>query len=121
MTTQKLDTPKINLDALVAMQKANIDAFVEARTVLMGATQAIAKLQYGWYAQSLKHIETLAKGDVAKDKPEDFFAEVKAVTERAMAVGKEQTDLGFKAQQRVAEIVTKRVQKTIEDAKTIAA
>ncbi|MCB1883155.1 MAG: phasin family protein [Geminicoccaceae bacterium] len=121
MNAQKLDTPKINLDALVAMQKANIDALVEARNVLMGATQAIAKLQLGWYEQSLKHMQTLAKGDAAKNKPEDFFAEVKAVTERAMAVGKEQTDLGFKAQQQVAEIVTKRVQKTLENAKTVAA
>ncbi len=121
MADRKHDAPKMNVEAVTAMQKANIDTMVEARKIMLGATQSIAKLQYAWISDALKHAESLFKGNVVNRKPEDLFAETKAVTERALTIGKEQTDLGLKAQKEVAGLVTARVQKNFEDAKTLAA
>ena len=121
MVDKTYDAPKMNVEAVSAMQKANIDTLVEARKIMLGATQSIAKLQYAWVSEALKQAETLFKGEVAKRKPEAMFAEAKAMTERAITVGKEQTDLGIKAQKEVADLVTARVQKNFEDAKTLAA
>jgi len=117
----KFDMSKFNFDAVVAMHKANVDTMVEAQGIWMQTAEAIAKLQYGWVEESFKQGEAMLKGDVTKKKPEEFIADAKAAAEKVMAVAKEQTDLGMKAQQQVADLVTKRVNANIEDAKSLAA
>lgn len=113
--------PKFNLDAFVALHKANVDTMMEAQGIWMQTAEAIAKLQYGWVEESFKQGEAMLKGDAAKKKPEEFIADAKAAADKVMSVAKEQTDLGMKAQKQVADLVTKRVNANIEDAKTLAA
>ena len=50
-----------------------------------------------------------------------MLADVKSVTEKAVAAGKQGMDLGVAAQQRVAELVAKRVQANIDEFKALAA
>lgn len=117
----KFDMPKFNVDAVVAMHKANVDTMLEAHGIWMQTAEAIAKLQYGWVEETFKQGETMLKGDVSKKKPEEFMADAKAAADKAMAVAKEQADLGMKAQAQVADLVTKRVNANLEDVKTLAA
>ena len=48
----ELKFPKVDLDALFGLQKANLAVAYEAQTVLVDALQAIVRLQHG-YAQEL--------------------------------------------------------------------
>lgn len=117
----KFDMPKFNVDAVVAMHKANVDTMLEAQGIWMQTAEAIAKLQYGWVEETFKQGETFFKGDVSKKKPEEFIADAKAAADKVMAVAKEQADLGMKAQAQVADLVSKRVNANLEDVKTLAA
>jgi phasin family protein len=117
----KFDVPGLNIDAFVAMHKANMETMVEAQSVMMQTAEAMARLQYGWFEEAFKHSEAMMKGDAAKKKPEDFMADAKAAADKVMAVAKEQADLSLKAQKKVAELVTKRMNANMEEVKGLAA
>lgn len=117
----KFDMPKFNFDAFVAMHKANVDTMMEAQNIWMQTAEAMAKLQYGWVEETYKQGEAMMKGDVTRRKPEEYIADAKAAADKVMAVAREQADLGMKAQKQVADLVTKRVNANLEDAKALAA
>ena len=117
----KVELPKFNVDAMVALHKANVDTLLEAHGIWMQTAEAIAKLQYGWVEETFKQGQAMLQGDVTKKKPEEFIADAKAAADKVMAVAKEQADLGLKAQAQVADLVAKRVNANLQDVKTIAA
>lgn len=112
--------PKVDLDALFGLQKANLAVAYEAQSVLVDALQAIARLQHG-YAQEL--VETLKTATTTKApaKPETVLADVKAAAEKAVAVAKEGVDLSVAAQQRVVGLMTDRVKANVDELKALAA
>jgi hypothetical protein len=112
--------PKFDLDAVSALQTANLAVVHEVQSILLEATQSIAKVQYGWIEETVAGMQALLAGKQAK-APEALMADVKTVAEKAVAAGKQGMDLGVAAQQRVAEIVTKRVQANIDEFKALAA
>ena len=63
----ELKLPKFDLDALFAAQKANLAAVQEAQTVLLGAAEAGAKVQYGYVEQDVA--EAKAAGRRARSCP----------------------------------------------------
>ena len=54
-------------------------------------------------------------------QPQALLADVKTAAEKAVAAGKQGMDLGVAAQQRVAELVAKRVRASIDEFKALAA
>jgi hypothetical protein len=112
--------PKFDLDGIVAMHKANIETFVAAQKVLSDAAQAIAQLQYGLVEETFKNAQAFLRFD-AKAKPEAVIADLKAQADRIVAVAKEEFDLGVKANNEVAQMITKRVAANIDGLKGMAA
>ena len=112
--------PKINLDALFSLQKANLAVVHEAQSILVDAAQAIARIQYGWVEDVIARAQAALSSREAK-KPEAVLADVRAAAERAVAVAKEGVDLGVAAQQRVADLFAKRAQANVDELKAIAA
>ena len=112
--------PKVDLDALFGLQKANLAVAYEAQTVLVDALQAIVRLQHG-YAQELVATLKTAATTKAPAKPETVMADVKAAAEKAVAVAKEGVDLGVAAQQRVVGLMTDRVKANVDELKALAA
>ena len=112
--------PKVDLDALFGLQKANLAVAYEAQTVLVDALQAIVRLQHG-YAQELVATLKTAATTKAPVKPETVMADVKAAAEKAVAVAKEGVDLGVAAQQRVVGLMTDRVKANVDELKALAA
>ena len=112
--------PKVDLDALFGLQKANLAVAYEAQTVLVDALQAIARLQHS-YAKELVESLKSAAATKAPAKPETVMAEVKAAAEKAVAVAKEGVDLGVAAQQRVVGLMTDRVKANVDELKALAA
>lgn len=113
----QFEMPKFDFNTIFAMQKANLDTFVEAQNIVVDAMQSIARLQYDWVEEAWKTTEHMFKGDVAKNKPEDFVAGYKSTAEKAFAVAKEQADLGLKAQKQVADLYVRRFNANVEQGK----
>jgi hypothetical protein len=112
--------PKLDLDALFSVQKANLAAVHEAQTVLVEAAQAIARVQQDYVEQAVARTRA-ALGSQARRTPEAAPAEIKAAAEQAVAVTKEVVDLAVAAQRRVAELVAQRTAANVAQLKTLAA
>ena len=111
--------PKFDLDALFAVQKANLAAAHEAQTVLVDAFQAIAKVQQGRVEAAVADAKTALEGKKLTD-PRAVLAEVKAAVEKNVAVAKEVVELTVAAQRRVVELFTQRTQASVEELKAAA-
>ena len=116
----ELKLPKIDLDALFGLQKANLAVVQETQSVLLEATQAIARLQKGYADEVVETLKAAVSGK-APAKPEAVLADVQAATQKAVAVAKQGVDLGVAAQQRVVELVSQRVKANVDELKAIAA
>jgi hypothetical protein len=115
----ELKLPKFDLDALFAVQKANLATTHEAQTVLVDAVQAIAKAQQGRIEQAVADAKAVLKGKRLSDA-QTVLAEVKAAIEKNTAVTKEVVDLTVAAQRRVVELFTQRAQANAAELKAAA-
>ena len=116
----ELKRPKVDLDALFALQRANLAVLHEVQSVLVEATQAIVKAQ----ADYVEELTARTKAVLAAKEPkkaEAVLADVQAAAEKAVSVGKGNVDRSLVAQRRVADLVTKRVQANIDEFKALAA
>lgn len=112
----ELKLPKFDLDALFATQKANLAAVQEAQTVLLGAVEAIAKVQHGYVEQAVAELKA-AVDSKELPKAEAFTA----AGEKAKDTTKEVVDLAVAAQKKVYELLTARGQASVEELKAVAA
>jgi len=112
--------PKLDLDALLAAQRANLAAVQEAQSVLVDAAQAIAKAQHGYLEASV----AAARAALSRKqpiKPEAVRAEVKAAAERTTATAQQVVDLAAAAQRRVVELAAQRTRANADEFKALAA
>ena len=115
----ELKLPKFDLDALFAVQKANLATTHEAQTVLVEAFQAITKVQQGRVEQAVADARAVLESRKLTD-PQAVLAEVKAAVEKNVAVTKEVAELTVAAQRRVVELFTQRAQASVEELKAAA-
>jgi enamine deaminase RidA (YjgF/YER057c/UK114 family) len=114
--------PKLDVDALFAMQKANMDTVVKAQSVLLDAAQAAVKAQYGFFAEYMDQMQAMMTGKIdAEKKPEAYVADVKAAADKYVTVTQNQMDLGMKAQAEAMDLIAKRVQQNVDELQKIAA
>lgn len=112
--------PKIDVEAAFGLQKANLAALHEVQSVLLDAAQAIARIQHAWFQDNAAKFRPLFDAKAPK-QPQAVLADVRDAAQKAVAAGKEGVDLGVAAQQRVAQLVAKRVQANLDDFKALAA
>jgi hypothetical protein len=112
--------PKLDLDALFALHRANVAAVREVYDVLIETAQAIAKVQQSWIEDTFASARTAFASQEPK-APEAAYAEAKAATEKALAAVKQGVDLGTAAQRRVIDLMTRRAAENVEEFKTLAA
>jgi hypothetical protein len=115
----ELKLPTFDLDALFAVQKANLATTHEAQTVLVDAFQAVAKVQQGRIEQTVAEAKAALEGKKLSDT-QAVLAEVKAAVEKNVAVSKEVVELTVAAQRRVVELFTVRAQASVEEMKAAA-
>lgn len=116
----ELKLPTIDLEALFGLQKANLAVAQETQSVVLEAAQAILRLQQGYASELVAGFQAVAKTKDAA-KPETVLADVKAAAEKAVSVAKQGVDLSVAAQQRVVELVSKRVKANVDELKAVAA
>jgi len=114
--------PKLDVDAVFAMQKANMDTLVRAESVLLDAAQAAVKAQYGFVTDCMDQMQGVMSGKLdAEKKPQAYVADVKAAADKYVSVTQSQMDLGMKAQAEAMDMITKRVQQNVDELKKLAA
>lgn len=119
---QPVTLPKLDVDALFAMQKANMDTVVKAQTVLLDAAQAAVKAQCGFVTDFVDQMQAMMTGKFdAEKKPEAFVADVKAAADKYVTVTQSQVDLGMKAQAEAMDMLAKRVQANVDELQKLAA
>jgi hypothetical protein len=120
-TFPAFNVPGFNVEALVALQKANIETFVEVQNLVAEAAKAAWALHLkrvdAWKAQTVAAFKGF---DVAK-KPEAYAKDAQEVVETAFADAKTVVEHGVKTHQEVAKLVTDRVVANINELKTLAA
>ena len=109
--------PRVDVDAVFALYRANLAAAREAQDVLVEAAEAVAKAQYGWVEQTLAAL----KGHKGPVTPEALLAGVKDAAERAFAVAKQGAEIGTGAQKRVADLLAARATANVEAGKAALA
>ena len=113
--------PNFDVDALVTLQKANVETFVAAQKIVFDLAQTVAKKQVEMMKDAIAKTEVLLKGFDTKRQPASYADEVKAAVERAIADVKETVDLGIKAQSEVVDLFVTRATRNFEELKAVAA
>jgi hypothetical protein len=113
--------PAINLDALVALQKANLETAAQVQKILTDAVDGIWQLYLkrmgDWRAQA----EAAIKGFDARRQPETYAADAKAALETVIADAKTTVETGVKAQQQMGAILSQRFVANLDELKALAA
>jgi hypothetical protein len=112
--------PKLDLDAVFALQKANLDAVREVQDILLDTTQAFARLQYGWVQETLAQVRAVLTSQSLKN-PEAALVDSKTAADRVLALTRQGVELGTTAQRRVAELLAQRTTANVDQLKALAA
>lgn len=118
--TFEFKVSKLDLDALFALQTANLAVVHEAQNIALEAAQAVVAAQVGWTRSVLARTRALAAVRGGR-KPEAVLAEVKAATQETAAVAKQGIDLGVAVQKRIASLLTQRAQANVDELRALAA
>lgn len=113
--------PKFDLEAWMALHKANLETAVAAQKVVFDFWQTVAKRQVDTMKEAFAKFDGFVKGFDAKKQPKEYVDEAKAVFEKAMADAKETLDLGMKAQAEVVDLLVKRATANLDEVKSLAA
>ena len=116
-----ISIPTVNLDALVALQKANIEALAQVQKIFADAAEAAWQLQMkrfdAWKAQAELALKSY---DPAK-KPDAYVKEAQAAVETAVADAKVVVEGGVKAQREAAQVLASRFVANLNELKALAA
>jgi hypothetical protein len=112
--------PKVDVEAVFGLQRANLAALQEAQSVLLDAAQAIVRIHHAWFQDNAAKFRPLFDAKAPK-QPQAVFVDLQDAAQKAVAAGKEGVDLSVAAQQRVAQLVAKRVQANLDELKALAA
>lgn len=113
--------PKFDLDAFVALQKANLETWFQAQKILFDYTQTLTKRQAELVNEMLAKAESFLKGVDVRKQPQAYVDEAKQAIEKAVAEAREAVDLGLKAQAEVVDLFVKRAAANLDEVRKFAA
>ena len=113
--------PRIDVDAVVGLQKANIETVLKAQRIVSETAQAVVTLHAGWLQKAAEQVRGAFTKAGATRKPEAVLADARAVAERAFAVARQEIDLGTRAQSEVVDLLAKRAAANLDQVKAFAA
>ncbi|MBB5516825.1 phasin family protein [Rubricella aquisinus] len=116
--------PNVDTNAMMAAQKANMDALVEANKAAAAGFQDMFKKQVSLFEEAMEEAKkTLAEFDVSKMTPEAAQAQgavMQAAYEKAIAHMSELTETAKKANTEAYEIVAARMKDSMAELKDMA-
>ncbi len=113
--------PRIDVDAVVGLQKANIETVLKAHRIVSETAQAVVTLHAGWLQEAAEQVRGAFAKAGATRKPEAVLADARVAAERAFAVARQKIDLGTRAQSEVVDLLAKRAAANLDQVKAFAA
>ncbi|HEY0834929.1 MAG TPA: phasin family protein [Azospirillum sp.] len=117
--------PGLDMDAIMATQRKNIEAVTAANQLAVEGLQAVMRRQAEILRQSLEEAGNMMSGMMTAGSPEDKAAKqaevVKAAFEKTLANMKELAEMVAKSNTEAADVLSKRVSESLEEVKTALA
>ena len=114
-------TPVVDFDAVVALQRKNIEAFTSANQVAFEGVKAFAQRQAEIAREAVEEFSKVAKELTSAGSPEEKLAKqaevAKAGFEHALSNVRELTDMVQKANVQAIDVISKRVAANFDDVK----
>ncbi len=129
MDTSKLlrdfKMPGVDVEAVVASQRRNLEALTAANQLALEGMQAVARRQSEIFRQMMEEASQAMRDVMAAGSPEDKAAKqtelVKEAFKRAIANMRELADMVSKSQGEAFEVINKRVTDSLDELKTVVA
>lgn len=121
-----LKLPGVDVDAIVASQRKNIEALTEANKVALAGVQAVAKRQAEILSQAITEANSVAKELASlSSNPQELTAKQAALAkdafEKALANARELAELVNKSNAEAFALINARVNESLEELKGLVA
>jgi len=115
--------PNVDVDALLAAHRKNLEALTSANQAAFEGLQALARRQAELIRQGFEDSTNLVNSVVAQQSPEDRVAKqteaTKITLERNVANLKELTELAAKANYQAIEFISNRISEGLEELRSL--
>lgn len=116
--------PGLNVEALMAAQRKNVEALTQANQLAIEGVQAFARRQVEIAREALDGAPALFRELSQPTAPQDRIAKnaeiAKATFEKNLATARELSDLVTKANAEAFNVITKRVTESFEEMREVA-
>jgi len=117
--------PGFNVEALMATQRKNVEAFTQANQLAIEGAQAFARRQVELARAALDDAPALFREFSQPGAPQERFVKnaelAKATFEKSLATAKELTELVTKANTEAFNVLTKRMTESFEEIRDVTA
>jgi len=117
--------PGVDVDAIMASQRRNIEAVTAANQLAIEGMQAVVRRQAEILRQTMEEAGNMLTEMMGAGSPEDKVAKqaelVKVAFEKALANMKELAEMVAKSNSEAANIISKRVGESLEELKVVMA
>lgn len=117
--------PGFNVEAVMASQRKNVEAFSQANQLAIEGVQAFARRQVEIARETLEEASALFREFSQPGAPQEKLAKntelAKVSFEKSLATAKELTELVAKANTEAFNVLTKRVTESFEEIRDVAA
>jgi phasin family protein len=114
-----LNFPSFDVEAVVASQRKNLEAFAQANQLAVEGVQAVARRQVEIARQAVDEASTAFRDFVQPVAPEDRLAKnadlAKQAFEKGLANARELAELVAKANTEAFNVITKRVTESFDE------
>ncbi len=120
-----LKVPGIDVEALLASQRRNIEAVTAANQLAIEGIQAVLRRQAEILRQSIEESNSIVGEVLAAGSPEEKAVKqtefAKAAFEKALANAKELAELVARSNTEAADVLTRRVSESLDEVKAALA
>ena len=116
--------PMVDMDAIMASQRKNIEALTNANKLAFEGIQAVARRQADVMRQMIEEISGMVSEMMSASSPEERVSKqadlAKAAYEKVLGNMKELAEMLAKSNTEAAEVITSRISESLDELKSMA-
>ena len=116
--------PMVDMDAIMASQRKNIEALTNANKLAFEGIQAVARRQADVMRQMIEEISGMVSELMSASSPEERVSKqadlAKTAYEKVLGNMKELAEMLAKSNTEAAEVITSRISESLEELKSMA-
>ena len=116
--------PMVDMDAIMASQRKNIEALTNANKLAFEGIQAVARRQADVMRQMIEEISGMVSELMSASSPEERVSKqadlAKAAYEKVLGNMKELAEMLAKSNTEAAEVITSRISESLDELKSMA-